>query len=423
MGRVYIIGAGLAGLSAAVELAAGGREVMVYEAADQAGGRCRSYDDAKLGLRIDNGNHLLLSANQAALSYLERIGARDSLVGPARARFAFFDLAGGRRWELSPGRGPVPLWLFDARRRVPETRLADYLADGWRLATAGPDAKVSECLRGDGPLWERFWRPLVVAALNTVPEEASAALLWRVVRETFLRGEAACRPLMARECLAASLVEPAIAFITAHGGRLALNRRVRDLTFAEGRLVAIALAGETIELRQGDEAILSVPPPVAAQLLPGLDPPDQTSAIVNGHFLLDEESRQVHAMLTDLPILGLVGGTADWIFLRERLASVTVSAADTLAARDNEDLARTLWSDVAAALELPPGPLPPHRIIKERRATFTQSPAQLRKRPGPVTRYANLFLAGDWTDTGYPATIESAIRSGHAASRRCRVAI
>jgi squalene-associated FAD-dependent desaturase len=423
MGRVHIIGAGLAGLSAAVALTTQGREVVVYEAADQAGGRCRSYDDAKLGQRIDNGNHLLFSANKAALAYVEHIGARDSLIGPKRARFAFADLANGKCWELRPGRGRLPLWLLSARRRVPETRFGDYLRDGWRLATAKREATVGERLRRDGPLWERFWRPLVVAALNTAPEEASATLLWRVVKESFLRGEAACRPLMAGTCLASSLVEPAIAFLTEHGGQLRLNRRVRDLTFSGKRLAAIQLVDETVELSPGDTAILSVPPAVAAQLLPGLDPPEETSAIVNGHFLLSETAERSWRGITDLPILGLVGGTVDWIFLRERIASVTVSAADALAARGNDELAELLWRDVAAALGLADEPLPAHRIIKEKRATFKQSPAQLRKRRGPATDYENLFLAGDWTDTGYPATIESAVRSGLAAVRHCRSAI
>jgi squalene-associated FAD-dependent desaturase len=423
MGRVHIIGAGLAGLSAAVALTTQGQEVVVYEAADQAGGRCRSYDDAKLGRRIDNGNHLLLSANKAALTYLERIDARDSLIGPEQARFAFVDLAGGKRWELHPGRGGLPLWLLSTRRRVPDTRLSDYLVDGWRLATATRDATVGERLRRDGPLWERFWRPLVVAALNTAPEEASAALLWRVVKESFLRGEAACRPLMARDCLASSLVEPAIAFLTERGGQVRLNRRVRDLTFTDKRLTALYLADETVELPPGDAAILSVPPAVAAQLLPGLDPPEEVSAIVNGHFLLSDAAERSWHTITDLPILGLVGGAVDWIFLREGVASVTISAADALATRGNDELAALLWRDVATALGLADEPLPAHRIIKEKRATFKQSPAQLRKRPSPATDYENLFLAGDWTDTGYPATIESAIRSGLAAVRHCRSAI
>ena len=111
----HIIGAGLAGLSAAVRLAEQGRRVAVYEAAGQAGGRCRSYFDAGFGAVIDNGNHLLLSGNDAAIRYLTLIGGADKLCGPAKAEFDFADLATGERWTLKINEGRWPSWLFDRR--------------------------------------------------------------------------------------------------------------------------------------------------------------------------------------------------------------------------------------------------------------------------------------------------------------------
>src|SRR4051812_24876702 len=126
-GHVHVIGAGLAGLAAAVTLAARGRRVTVHEAGDHAGGRCRSYDDAALGCRLDNGNHLLLAGNRNTMAYLDAIGARGALIGPDAPLFPFFDLATERRWILRPNRGRVPWWILDARRRIPETRPADYL--------------------------------------------------------------------------------------------------------------------------------------------------------------------------------------------------------------------------------------------------------------------------------------------------------
>src|SRR6266404_2862769 len=118
---VHIVGAGLAGLAAAVRLAGAGRDIVLHEASGHAGGRCRSYFDSELGCRIDNGNHLLLSGNRAALDYLERIGAAASLSGPAVPRFDFCDLVNGERWTLAPGSGRLPWWIFSPRRRVPGT--------------------------------------------------------------------------------------------------------------------------------------------------------------------------------------------------------------------------------------------------------------------------------------------------------------
>ncbi|MFQ6019053.1 MAG: FAD-dependent oxidoreductase, partial [Kiloniellaceae bacterium] len=135
----HVVGAGVAGLACAVRLARLGWPVHLYEAAGQAGGRCRSFYDARLGRAIDNGNHILLAANHEALSYVEEIGARGGLIGPARATFPFVDLQTGDRWTLRPGGGPIPWWLLSARRRIPGTRLGPSLA-GLRLGRAGPDA-------------------------------------------------------------------------------------------------------------------------------------------------------------------------------------------------------------------------------------------------------------------------------------------
>src|SRR3546814_3330551 len=185
--RAHVVGAGLAGLSAALRLTKAGWQVTLYEAAAQAGGRCRSYEDAKLERSIDNGNHILLAANPAALDSVREVGASDRLPRPAEAAFPFLDLASGESWTVVPSKGPIPWWIFSAARRIPGTRAGDYLA-AWKLAAAGPDATVADCLGGRGPLWERFWVPLTVAALNTHPREASARLLWLVLRESFAKG-------------------------------------------------------------------------------------------------------------------------------------------------------------------------------------------------------------------------------------------
>src|SRR5262249_49598236 len=124
-GQVHVVGAGLAGLAAAVRTATADRRVVIYEAANQAGGRCRAYHAATLGMSIDNGNHLVLSGNHATLDYLDAIGTRERLVGPAAPEFAFVDLATGERWTLRLSEGLLPWWIFDAKRRVPGTKPAD----------------------------------------------------------------------------------------------------------------------------------------------------------------------------------------------------------------------------------------------------------------------------------------------------------
>ena len=409
MPRAHIVGAGLAGLSAAVRLAEAGWKVALYEAGPQAGGRCRSYHDEVLGCRIDNGNHLLLSGNRSAMAYLRLIGAEDSLEGPETACFPFIDLASGERWAVRPGRSRIPFWLLDPARRVPGTRLADY-ATGLALLRARPSDTVRDLVGRREVLYRRFWEPLAVAALNTEAANGAAILLAPVLKETFGRGAAACRPLIAREGLSESFVDPALAWLALRGGGLLTGTRVRALGLEGDRVARIELGSESVAIHAGDAVVLAVPPPVAGDLLPGLTVPDEFRPIVNAHFRLDA------APVAGIELLGVIGGTTEWIFRRGSLASVTVSSATHAVDREAEDLARTIWAEVAAALGLS-GPLPAWRIVKEKRATFAQTPTQLARRPGAATRWRNLALAGDWTDTRLPATIEGAIRSGENAAR------
>ncbi|HWK43301.1 MAG TPA: hydroxysqualene dehydroxylase HpnE [Stellaceae bacterium] len=412
MSQVHIIGAGLAGLSAAVRLAAAGRKVSLWEAGPQAGGRCRSYFDEALGCRIDNGNHLLLSGNVAALDYLRLIGSADTLVGPAQPLFPFMDLATGERWTIALDRGRLPFWLFDPARRVPGTRPFDYLG-ALRLAVAGPEATVDRVLGGAAVLYRRFWQPLAVSVLNTEAEAGAAALLWPVLRQTFGRGGAFCLPLVARDGLSESWVDPALDFLAARGGSMRTGMRGRRLGYTDGRVSELEIGGTTLPVAADDTVILAVPPTVAADLVPGLVAPTEFRPIVNAHFRLrDADSYDAGAVR----IIGLVGGTAEWVFHRGPLASVTISAANTLVDLDAEAIAARLWPEVATALGLVPQAMPAYRIVKEKRATFAQTPAQIRRRPPVRTAWRNLYLAGDWTNTGLPATIEGTIRSGASAA-------
>ena len=412
MARTHVIGAGLAGLSTAVSLARAGHAVTLYEASGQAGGRCRSYFDARLDCAIDNGNHLLLTGNKSTMRYLADIGAAGSLVGPASACFPFLDLRTGRRWRLRPNAGRLPWWILDARRRVPDTSFRDYLS-GLRFAVAGADRTVTDCVGDRGALFEQFWEPLAVAALNSPVRAGAACLLWPVLRETFGKGEAACRPRIAGTGLSGTFVDPAVDLLHRRGAVIRFATRLRDVTYRSAEARGLDFGTETVTLEDGDSVVLTLPPTAAASLVPDLTVPEESHAIVNAHFRLSGPA----GLPAELPFLGLIGGTAQWLFVRGDMASTTTSAADDMVDEPPDVIARKTWRDVAAALGRDPDPLPPYRVVKEKRATFAQTPAQARRRPGTRSRFANVYLAGDWIDTGLPATIESAVRSGHMAAR------
>jgi hydroxysqualene dehydroxylase len=404
---VHIIGAGISGLSAAVRLANANFKVYVHEATQQAGGRCRSYFDAATGLTIDNGNHLLLSGNRHALAYARRIGTEAGLVGPARAQFPFVDLTSGQRWQLDLGDSRLPLWLFDAARRVPDTALRDYLALA-PLIFASPARLVGEAIPCKGRLYQRLVQPLLLAALNVDPPEGSAGLAGAIVRETLLAGGQACRPLIAREGLSAVLVEPAIRLLQSSGADIRLGHELRGLGTSSDRVSELKFGEESIAIGPGEAVVLAVPPRPAAALLPGLKTPTKFRAIVNAHFRFDPPKNVP-------PILGVVGGLVEWLFAFPQRLAVTISNADRLVDTPREELAQAIWSDVCKAAGVA-GDLPPWQIVRERRATFEATPEQNALRPGAATAFKNLFIAGDWTDTGLPATIEGSVRSGDRAA-------
>ncbi len=403
----HIIGAGLAGLSAAVALAGRGWRVALSEAGPVAGGRCRSYFDRALGCRIDNGNHLLLAGNRAAIGYLEAIGACDTLSGPGRPLFPFYDLATGERWVLAPNPGRLPYWIFCPHRRVPGTRARDYLALA-RFRHASEEATVAQILP-DGPLYRRLLAPLAIAALNTGPEQGSARLFGRVLAETLGRGGAASVPLYPRIGLSESFVDPALAWLAGRGAVVRFGQRIAALEIAKDRVVALATAdGERIALDPAGAVVLAAPAPVAADLLPGLLVPTSFEAILNVHF-------RISAYPGPAGFVALLSGLAEWVFVKREVVSVTVSAAARLIERPAEELAAQIWPEICQALDLA-GKMPPVRVVKEKRATVAATPAEDRKRPPAETRFANLVLAGDWTATGLPGTIEGAIRSGQTAA-------
>jgi squalene-associated FAD-dependent desaturase len=405
--QTHVIGAGLAGLSAALALIDAGRRVVLYEAGPTAGGRCRSYADRALGLTIDNGNHLLLSGNNAAFAYLDRIGARQTMGGPAEPVFPFIDIATGARWTVRPNRGRLPWWIFSPQRRVPGTRATDYLGLlGLRFVS--DDRSVAAVLK-PGALAHRLIEPLAIAALNTQPDAGLARLLGAVVRETLMLGGAACIPRFPRTSLADSLVDPALAALRAGGADIHFSRRVAGLEIAGSRVAALQAPDGPIPLGKADAVVLAVPPWIAADMLPGLSAPDAFEAILNIHYRAEADPGEAG-------FVGLVGGTAEWVFVKPGHVSVTVSAANRLVDRPAEEIAAAVWPEIRVALTLQGG-MPPFRVVKEKRATFAATAEQDRKRPAARTGLANLALAGDWTATGLPATIEGAIRSGASAAR------
>lgn len=410
--RVHVIGAGLAGLSAAVALTAAGRQVLIHEGSPKAGGRCRSYHDEALDRRIDNGNHLILSGNAAVLSHAEQIGAAHRLEVMPEAAFPFADLQTGGRWTVRVPR--TPLGSLRAEARPPGVTAGAALAGVAGLLAAGPRSTVGQAVRRRDAMWSSFWEPMATAVLNMAPEKGSAALLRAALLRSFFRGAAACRPVLAPEGLGAALIDPAVEWVRMRDGEIRYRAPLQGIEDEGGRAVALRFGGEAVALEPGDGVVLAVSPATLAAILPDLPQPRVGPAILNAHFRVPPLAARAAP-----PLLGLLGAQAQWVFRRGDVLSVTISDAEAsrVWGMPKDAALDLLWSEVAQALEL--GGVQPlgRRLLRERGATFDQSPEGAMLRPAARTPLANVVLAGDFVRTGLPATLEGAVISGRRAAK------
>lgn len=396
---VHVIGAGLAGLAAATRVVEGGGRVRLYEATGQAGGRCRSWHDDRLDRVVDNGNHLIIGAYGETFRYAERIQKDMPFQKLSPIRFMMGEPASSRFWAL----GPRPDFLLSKLAR-------GLFFDLVRLSLSGP----SETLAGritDGSRMREFWMPLTLAIFNTPPAQASARLVMRTLVKA-LRG--GIRPYLAPRGLSAALVDPALAWLSTHGVTLATGFRLTGLEDSGSTVTALNFGSRTIHLDPCDRVIVALPPTASRRLLGPEIPHLDSAPIVNIHYRVAKNVR----IPDGSPFLGLVGTRAQWLFQRDDVLSVTISGAQSLAGLPPEWIAEEIWKEIHEMVGAT-STLPPWRVIKERAATIVQGPQEDHLRPEGSTRFGNVFLAGDWIRTGLPATIESAVLSGHQAADWC----
>ena len=397
----HVIGAGVAGLVAGLRLAQSGRRVMLHEATPMAGGRCRALPDG-----TDNGTHALMGANRAALRFLSDIGAREAWVEAEPEGLPVFDLAdcGARRIAASPLD-----WRDPAKR--PPGLSAGAIAALLRLALPIGDRPVAEAMAAHPVLYRALIEPLTVAALNTPGQEASSARLGVVLRRLGRPGAGAL--LVAREGLGPDLINPALRALEQAGVTVRFGARLRAMTEAEGRIIALHFGDDSIALEARDGIVLALPPWEVARLIPKLRVPERHAPILNLHF--------AHQTPGPVRFIGVLGGLTQWILLRPSGVSITVSAADAEVEEQAPDLAPRAWAEIRVAAKgfgLPgdwPEAPPAMRAVKERRATPRHAVGMPPQPPRQVHR--NLVLAGDWTWPHLPATIEAAVLSGEAAAK------
>lgn len=425
---VLIVGGGWAGISAAVELVHHGVQVILLEAARQLGGRarCVAFDHQ----RVDNGQHLMIGAYTAMQQLLETVGIDPESAFLRQPLELHMRALRQPELRLRAGNLPAPFHLImalaTARGLTPRDRLQLMRFSrrllGNKLALER-DITVQALLLGErqgARVIRALWEPLCLAALNTDIAEASAILFLEVLRRTFSGDASRSDLLIPRQDLGVLLPEPAMDYIERHGGKVEFNRRIealeidaegcRGLSWRKGRLAA-------------QKIILAVHPVMCRRLLTGH--PALHSIAEHLGRLRQEPITTIYLRYPEQvelasPLQGLQDGLGQWIFDRRvaghpGLIAVVISGRDEHLHMDNTSLGIHISTELARLHPEWPAPLA-IRVLREKRATFAACVDVDRLRPGPVTPVAGLYLAGDFTDTGLPATLEGAVISGQRAA-------
>lgn len=424
---VVVVGAGTAGFAAATALAQHGARVVLLEARRTLGGRSRSWVAAD-GVVEDNGQHLLLGCYEEFLRFVRRTGGDATLRAEPRLHLTLRERDGTvRRFRTAALASPFDFaWGLARLSGFPWSSI--LAARGLLRDVPGPGRETVAAWLGrhgqGGEARRLLWDPLVLATINVEPERACASLLAEVIRRALLSGPAASRPLVATRGLTPLVVDPSVAYLRARGGEVVPGSPVVEVQVSGGQ-------GATVRTRDGNTfaagaVVLAVPHAEAASLLPpGASPFDAdaaralgASAIVGVHLVFDRpvQDRLLEAFLDSRFQWSFERGILETGTPTGSLALVT-SAADELAASDAETVAREAIEEVRRYLPAARrAELRRSRVVKERRATPVFSPETARLRPPAATAFSDLVLAGDWTDTGLPATLEGAALSGHRAA-------
>lgn len=432
---VVIVGAGFAGLSAAVRLAGAGRKVIVVEATGGGGGRSRSFQHPATGLELDNGQHLMMGCYRETLAFLRAIG-NERAVSFQRNLAVDMVKPGGARVRLRCPALPAPLHLgagLAAMRGVGIIDKACALRAGVMLRSeaARPDDNETcdDFLRRLGQtqgIRNAFWDPLIWAVLNDDPLVASAAMLVAVLERVFLGTRDDSRLGVPRVPLSRLYVHDALEHLRQRGAELRLGQPMRAIeTDADGVSAVVLRSGERIAART---VISTVPPQPLLEALPAAarrHPVFQdvakldASPIINVWLVLDR------APFRDVPFLGLIGSPLHWLFDRSRieghddgqvLLNCTISGARGLVDDRPATLLELAKSELRRYFPDRPVQVRAHKIVKEHKATISHAAGTTQWRPATRSPVPGLLLGGDWVRTGLPATIESACQSGHDAA-------
>jgi squalene-associated FAD-dependent desaturase len=420
MKKIVVIGGGFAGLSSASFLSNSGFKVELLEASPKLGGRAYSFVDNETAAVIDNGQHILMGCYYETLNFLKLIGSEEKLSKQSYLSVNFVK----QNFELCPLLVSSAFFPFNLLSAVFNYSAVSFYEKLLFIKFftkiylyADKDLKkltVFEWLIKENQttnLIKSFWEILAVSALNTDIKKASANIFASVLKRIFFRGNAASVIILPSLGLSETYCDNALSFINGNNGNISLSESVIKLTFQENVIKEIITSKRVIT--DFDYVISTLPLYALKKVINGNNfIPDfelEYSSILTVHLFLKENR-------FENTFYGLIDSPVQWVFNKGSHLTVVISNADKFIDASNEEIINLILSELKKYILLESSDLTKYRIIKEKRAGFVPSNNILDKRPSAYTPYKNFFLAGDWTATGLPATIESAVKSGRIAA-------
>jgi squalene-associated FAD-dependent desaturase len=431
---VIIIGGGFAGLAAGVDLCERGHKVILLERRHHLGGRAYSFTDTKTGDTVDNGQHLFMGCYTQTIAFLKKIGCLEKLHFQQRTQIDFLDAENGLDTFACPAL-PAPLHVLAGLFKLKGLTLGDKLRTFNLSSTLRGKAKINGALtvsdwlkklKQSANISERFWTPMVVATLNESPEAASAKMLIKVLQEAFGGGREASAIGISSVGLSDLYTKGAKDFIEARGGEIRHLAHVNKILLQDDKAFAVELKnGEKLT---ADYFISAVPPNILREML------DKEMCEKNFSYLAKLQSSAIVSInlwfdrpVTERKFIGLIGTEIQWLFNKDAISvtsknsnhlALIISAANQYVGLTKNQLVELALRDLHKVMpQSLDAKLLHSTIVKERDATISHTVESDALRPDAKTAIAKFILAGDWTNTGLPATIESAVLSGKTAAQ------
>jgi len=420
MKRCLIIGGGLAGLTAASILSQKKNHVTLLESSPKLGGRTYSFIDKESYVEIDNGQHIMMGCYKETLSFVKLIGAENNFDYQKNLLIRFLD-RNKKFYQLDASISFYPLNLLFAIINYDILNLSDK-KDFVLFLLKLPFISKNSLKRFTVNKWlerenqsintiKNFWEILCVGALNTNLENASASVFYEVLIQIFFKGNSASTIILPKFGLSTSIIEPSSSYIEKNGGQILTSESVKEFIIKNKKITAVKSEKNVYE--NFDYVISAIPFNALEKIISrkalSVDLELEYSTILNIHIWLNQNKLQDK-------FYGFLDSALHWIFVKEDHINIVISDANYLAEKNKEEIFDFVVEELLQYISIIRNDIKNFIVIKEKRATFVPSVGILGKRPNSKTIINNLFLAGDWTNTGLPSTIESAVKSGRTAA-------